>query len=113
MTATGRVTASPAPPSRRRGAGHLADLQAETAQDSTNAQFHIQQPSEKLLARNQQPADLLRSNRFGVHWAEPAYSDQLGEPARIFAIGLHRPFPAEQLQIPLASAPHAAIVITA
>jgi hypothetical protein len=44
----------------------------EAAQDSPNAQFHIQQPSEKLLARNQQRPALLRSHRFGVHVLELA-----------------------------------------
>jgi hypothetical protein len=72
-------------PRFKRFAGHLADLQAETAQDSPNAQFHIQQPSEKLLARNQQPSDLLRSIRFGVHRLEPSHPQQLCKPTRILA----------------------------
>src|SRR5262249_46384016 len=70
--------------------GHLANLQAETTQDSPNAQFHVQQPSEKLLARNQQRPDLLRSNRFGVHPLEPSHPQQLGKPTRILAVRLHR-----------------------
>jgi len=37
-----------AEPCRRCLARHLADFQAEAAQDSPNAQFHVQQPSEKL-----------------------------------------------------------------
>jgi hypothetical protein len=59
-------------PRFKRFPRHLVDLQAETAQDSPNAQFHIQQPSEKLFARDQQRSDLLRSNRFGVHLLEPS-----------------------------------------
>src|SRR5262249_9480571 len=62
----------------------------ETSQDSPNAQFHIQQPSEKLLARNQQRPDLLRSNRFGVHRLEPSHPQQLGKPTRILAVCLNR-----------------------
>src|SRR4029450_77441 len=90
---------------------------------SPNAQFHIQQPSEKLLARNQQRPDLLRSNRFGVHLLEPSHPQQLGKPTRILAVRLHRhrrqcppPHaapPEERFEILLASARHAAIVITA
>src|SRR5262249_19252090 len=94
-------------PRFKRFAGHLADLQAETAQDSPNAQFHIQQLSEKLLARDQQRSDLLRSNRFGVHLLEPSHPQQLGcgpssrssptiPPSRAAS-------PAERLQMPLAS----------
>src|ERR1700758_2753897 len=61
----------------------LADLQAEAAKDSPNAQFHVSQPSEKLFARNQQRPDLLRSNRFGVHRLEPSHpQQQLGNPTR-------------------------------
>src|SRR5262249_31523276 len=67
----------------------LADLQTEVAQDSPNAQFHVQQPSEKLLARNQQRPDLLRSNRFGVHLLEPSHPQQLCKPTRILAVRLH------------------------
>src|SRR6516162_4915358 len=77
-------------PRFKRLAGHLPDLQAEAAQDAPNAQFHIQQPSEKLLARNQQPSDLLRSNRFGVYRPEPPHPDQLCKPACILAVRLHR-----------------------
>src|SRR5215510_7404975 len=77
-------------PRFKRLAGHLADLQAETTQDSPNAQFHVQQPSEKLLARNQQRPDLLRSNRFGVHLPEPSHPQQLCKPTRILAVRLHR-----------------------
>src|SRR5947207_927845 len=68
-------------PCFKRFARHLADLQAEAAQDSPNAQFHVQQPSEKLLARNQQRPDLLRSDRFGVYRPEPSHPDQLCKPA--------------------------------
>src|SRR5262249_604983 len=75
-------------PRFKRLARHLADLQAEAAQDSPNAQFHVQQPSEKLLARNQQRPDLLRSNRFGVHLLEPSHPQQLGKPTRILAVRL-------------------------
>src|SRR6516164_2044089 len=46
-------------PRFKRLAGHLPDLQAEAAQDAPNAQFHIYQPPQKLLARNQQRPDLL------------------------------------------------------
>src|SRR5262245_54247653 len=77
-------------PRFKRFARHLADLQAEAAQDSPNAQFHVQQPSEKLLARNQQRPDLLRSNRLGVHRLEPSHPQQMGKPTRILAVRLHR-----------------------
>jgi transposase len=77
-------------PRFKRLARHLADLQAEAAQDSPNAQFHVQQPSEKLLARNQQRPHLLRSNRFGVHLLEPSHPQQMGKPTRILAVRLHR-----------------------
>src|SRR5262245_45289402 len=110
-------------PRFKRFAGHLADLQAETTQDSPNAQFHIQQPSEKLLARDQQRSNLLRSNRFGVHRLEPSHPQQLGKPTRILAVRLHGHRRQWRLRIPrlqqngfkfpLASARHAAIVITA
>src|SRR5262249_41829633 len=75
-------------PRFKRFARHLADLQAEAAQNSPNAQFHVQQPSEKLLARDQQRSDLLRSNRFGVHLLEPSHPQQLGKPTRILAVRL-------------------------
>src|SRR5262249_16668484 len=76
-------------PRFERLARHLADLQTETAQDSPNAQFHVQQPSEKLLARNQQRSDLLRSNRFGVHLLEPSHPQQPCNPPPILPVPLH------------------------
>jgi hypothetical protein len=67
---------------------HSAIL-GKTAQNLPDAQFNVDKSSKKLFVRNQQRSHLLRSYRFGVHRAEPAYPDHLGKPARIFAIGLH------------------------
>src|SRR5262245_13189299 len=67
-------------PRFKRFARHLSDLQAEAAQDSPNAQFHVQQPSQKLLARNQQRPDLPRSNRFGVYRPEPSIRISCASP---------------------------------
>ena len=46
--------------------------------------FNVDKPPKKLLARDQQRSDLLRSNRFGVHLLEPSHPQQLGKPTRIF-----------------------------
>src|SRR5258707_2986632 len=51
---------------------------------------HHAQAEGKLLARNQQRPDLLRSNRFGVHLLEPPHPQQLCKPTRILAVRLHR-----------------------
>src|SRR5262249_16182078 len=90
---------------------------------SPNAQFHIQQLSKKLLARDQQRSDLLRSNRFGVHLAGTIPSAAAGQahthpcgpssPSSLIKPPSHAASPAERLQILLASARHAATVITA
>ena len=76
-------------PSFKALARHHTDLQTKAAQDSTNAQFYVDKPPEKLLARNQQCSHLLRAHRFGVHRTEPTHPDQLGKPARILAVSLH------------------------
>src|SRR5262249_42441923 len=102
---------------------HLADLQAEAAQDSPNAQFHVQQPSEKLLARNQQrpdppaiqsiwraPAGTIRSAADGQAHTHPCGPSSPSSPTMPPS---HAASPAERFEILLASARHAAIVITA
>src|SRR5262249_294594 len=98
---------------------------------SPECSIHIQQPSEKLLARDQQRSDLLRANRFGVHLLEPSHPHQLCTPPPAPRAQPHTPprgpsprsspttppphaaSPAERFQTPLASPGHAAIVITA
>jgi hypothetical protein len=50
-----------------------------------NAQFHIQQLPEKLLARDRRRSDLLRSNRFGTCWNHPI-SGSCASPQSLWSV---------------------------
>src|SRR5207302_6693473 len=109
-------------PRFKRLARHLADLQAEAAQDSPNAQFHVQQPSETACAQLaalgppaiqsiwRAPAGTIPSAAAVQGHTHPCGPSSRSSPTMPPS---HAASPAERFQILLASARHAAIVITA
>ena len=72
-------------PRRRR-----ADLQPEAAQHPAQAHLDVMVLGLQQLARRQQRSHFLRRQRLAVHRAEPAEPHQLGNAARVLAVGLDR-----------------------
>jgi len=68
----------------------VADLQPEAAQNTTQAVLDVLKLRLHELARGKHCACLLRPDRFAMYRPEPAQPHQLGNPARIVTIGLHR-----------------------
>jgi hypothetical protein len=66
----------------------LADLQAEAAQQPTQAEFDIPHLGLQQLASHEQRSHLLGRRRLAVDGSEPAHAQELGDAARIAAVGL-------------------------
>ena len=54
--------------------GDLANLEAETSQNATEAALDVPELLLQLLARNQQGTRVLRSCRFGMNRPEPPHA---------------------------------------
>ena len=89
-----------ADPGREPALADLADLQPEAAQDAADAQLDVQQLALQELAPDQQRPDLLRRRRLAVHRPEPAHPQQLGDAARVLAVGLDHHRRERRLHVP-------------
>src|SRR5687768_7120058 len=65
----------------------LADLQAEAAQQTAQAELDIAHLGLKLLASREQRPYFLGRRRLAVNGAEPAHAQQLGDATRIAPVG--------------------------
>src|SRR5262249_8702408 len=83
----GNEFANPRFKARRRG---WPDLEAEAAQNATQAHLDIMKFYLHQLARGEQRPRLLRCNRLAMHRSEPAQPHQLRDSARVITVGLHR-----------------------
>ena len=89
-----------ADPRREPALAHLADLQPEAAQNAPDAQLDVQQLALQQLAPDQQRPDLLGWRRLAVHRPEPAHPQQLGDAARVLAVGLDHHRRQRRLHVP-------------
>ena len=76
--------------SGKRALVGLADLQAKAAKHAAQAVLDIPQFGLQQLAGRQNGTGLLRRDRLAVHRPEPAETHELGNPAGIVAVRLHR-----------------------
>lgn len=68
----------------------------------TDAQFNVEKLALEKLAFNEKGSGILASHRFGMNWAVavPSHPRQLGDPAYIFPVGLHRHSREHRLHVP-------------
>lgn len=71
-----------------------------TAQDPADAQFDVEKLALQKLASNKKGSAILASHRFGMNRAVPSHPQQLGDPACIFPVGLHRHSRERRLHVP-------------
>lgn len=78
----------------------LSDLQPTATQDPADAQFNVEKLALQQLASNKKGSGILASHRFGMNRAVPPHPQQLGDPACIFPVGLHRHRRERRLHMP-------------
>jgi hypothetical protein len=103
-TAEAKVTATSAPTPgtviSRRQTASLAELEPEAAQDAPDAELDVQEFALQELAPDQERPDLLRRRRLAVHRPVPAHAQQLGDAARVPAVGLDHHGRERRLDVP-------------
>src|SRR3954471_17636887 len=89
-----------ADPRREPPLADVAELEPEAAQDAADAEPDVHELALEQLTPDQQRPDLLRRRRLAVDGAVPAHAQELGDAARVLAVGLHDHRRQRRLDLP-------------